>query len=62
MQPGNNSFNTLSTLDVNGEEYSYFSLDPKSDFWDEVQQSKTLAIYIPDTFRSIELELMAVED
>ena len=27
MQPGNNSFNTLSTLDVNGEEYSYFSLD-----------------------------------
>ena len=27
MKPGNNSFNTLSTLDVNGEEYSYFSLD-----------------------------------
>jgi len=41
---------------------SYFNLDPGSDFWDGVQQSKTLAIYIPDSFRSVELELMAVED
>jgi aconitate hydratase len=27
MKPGNNSFNTLSTLDVHGREYHYFSLD-----------------------------------
>jgi aconitate hydratase len=27
MKPGNNSFNTLSTLDVDGQEYYYFSLD-----------------------------------
>jgi aconitate hydratase len=26
MKPGNNSFNTLSTLDVDGQEYYYFSL------------------------------------
>ncbi|MFC1716173.1 type VI secretion system baseplate subunit TssK [Candidatus Poribacteria bacterium] len=41
---------------------SYFNLDPRSEFWNEVQQSKILAIYLPDTFRSVELELMAVED
>ncbi len=34
----------------------------RSEFWDEVQQSKILAIYLPDTFRNVELELMAVED
>jgi len=27
MKPGNNSFSTLSTLDVDGQEYHYFSLD-----------------------------------
>ena len=42
--------------------HSYFSLDPRSEFWDDVQQSKILAIYLPDTFRNVELELMAVED
>jgi len=26
MKPGNNSFNTLSSLDVDGQEYYYFSL------------------------------------
>ena len=41
---------------------SYFSLDPRSDFWDDVRQTKALAVYIPDSFRGVELELMAVED
>ena len=27
MKPGNNSFNTLATLDVEGQEYHYFSLE-----------------------------------
>jgi aconitate hydratase len=27
MIPGNNSFNTLSTLDIDGREYFYYSLD-----------------------------------
>jgi type VI secretion system protein ImpJ len=40
----------------------YFSLDPRSDFWNDVRQSKVLAVYIPDSFRGVELELMAVED
>ena len=42
--------------------YSYFSLDPLSDFWDDVKQSKVLAVYIPDSFKGVEPELMAVED
>ena len=27
MTPGSNSFNTLSTLNVDGQEYLYYSLD-----------------------------------
>ena len=27
MTPGSNSFNTLSTLDIDGREYLYYSLD-----------------------------------
>jgi len=42
--------------------YFYFHLEPRSDFWDDVRQSKTLAIYIPDSFKGIEFELMAVEE
>lgn len=42
--------------------YFYFHLEPQSDFWDDVRQSKTLAIYTPDSFKGIEIELMAVEE
>jgi len=42
--------------------YSYFSLDPKSDFWDGVKESNTLSIYIPASLGEIELELMALQD
>jgi type VI secretion system protein ImpJ len=42
--------------------YFYFHLEPRSDFWDDVRQSKSIAIYIPDSLKGIELELMAVEE
>ncbi|MEW5766498.1 MAG: type VI secretion system baseplate subunit TssK [bacterium] len=42
--------------------YSYFSLDLRGDYWANIQQSKSLAIYIPPGFTKVELELMAVEE
>lgn len=39
-----------------------FALDTQSDFWEDVQQSKSLAIYIPTSFGEIELELIALEE
>ena len=42
--------------------FFYFTLDAGSDFWEDVQQSKSLAIYVPSFFEGLELELMAVEE
>lgn len=42
--------------------YCYFTLDPLSDFWEDVRELKSLAIYIPPPFVEIELELMALEE
>jgi type VI secretion system protein ImpJ len=41
--------------------YSYFALNPRGDYWDDVQQSGSLAIHVPTAFGEVELELMAVE-
>lgn len=41
--------------------YCYFALDAQGDYWEGVQQSKSLAIYIPASFEGIELELIALE-
>lgn len=42
--------------------YFYFTLDPKSDFWEDVRQSKLLAIYVPGLLSGLEIELVAVEE
>ncbi|MDI6792314.1 MAG: type VI secretion system baseplate subunit TssK [bacterium] len=41
--------------------YCYFSLDLRGDYWVNIQQSKSLAIYVPPGFMKVELELMAAE-
>ncbi len=40
----------------------YFMLDAQSDFWEDVQQSGTISIHVPEILSGIELELLAVED
>jgi type VI secretion system protein ImpJ len=42
--------------------FSYFILDPRSDFWQGVKDSQKLDIYIPVSLGEIELELMALEE
>ncbi len=42
--------------------YCYFVLDPKSDFWGGVHESKVLDVYIPVSLGKIELELMALQE
>ena len=42
--------------------YFYFILDPRSDFWEDVKRSRTIAIHVPEILSGIELELLAVEE
>ena len=45
--------------------YSYFALDPESDFWEDVQQTGDIAIFLPPdapSSRGIQMELMALEE
>jgi type VI secretion system protein ImpJ len=42
--------------------YSYFALDLQSNLWQDVQQSKSLAVYIPELLEEIELQLIALEE
>ncbi len=42
--------------------YQYFRLEKHGDYWDTVQKSKTIAIYVPSEFAGINLELMAIKE
>ena len=42
--------------------YLYFALDHKSDYWDGVRKSGSLAIYLPPSSKNVELELIVCEE
>ena len=42
--------------------FAYFVMDTETDFWDDVQESRSLAIYAPVSFVGLELELIALEE
>jgi type VI secretion system protein ImpJ len=42
--------------------FQYFALAPQSNYWDEVWNSRRLAIYVPPSSKNVELELIACEE
>jgi type VI secretion system protein ImpJ len=41
--------------------YHYFGLDSIGPFWDRIRGSKSIAVYVPDEFQDVKLEMYAVK-
>ena len=44
------------------QQATYFKLQKRGPFWESIQDSGALAIFVPQEFSSIDLKLIAVEE